>query len=163
MPQTASLAPQHALPGFLLFPFTFFPNSGDTGICRTLVRADNHRQHQGFTMRFTFIAAVLVAMTSTCALAQTGTANGNTGRVNNGTASTAGDVHNTHARTDAQSTGRKGSQSAQAAKNRSEKLINASRPPDKQETSASTRGSHTAGVAVRPDPDSDATVGGTNR
>jgi hypothetical protein len=40
MPQTASLAPQHALTGFLLFLFTFFPNSGDTGICRTLVRAE---------------------------------------------------------------------------------------------------------------------------
>jgi hypothetical protein len=126
------------------------------------VQAD-YRPHQEFTMRLTLIAAVLVATTSTFALAQTGTANGNTGRVNNGTASTASDVHNTHARTDSQATGRKGSQSAQAAKIRSERLINASGPSDKQSTSASTRGSHTAGVAVKPDPDSDATVGGTNR
>jgi hypothetical protein len=119
--------------------------------------------HQEYTMRLTIIAAGLFAATSALAFAQTGTANGNTGRVNNGTASTASDIHNTNTSTVAQPGGRKGSQSAQAAKNRSEKLINASGASGKQAASPSTRGSHTAGVAVTPDPDSDANVGGTNR
>jgi len=114
-------------------------------------------------MRITTIVAMLLATTSTVALAQTVTANGNTGRVNNGTTSTASDIHNREGSTVLHSPKRKAGQSAESAKKQSEKLIHASGSPDSRSKTEGSRGSSTNGVVGTPDPESNTTVPGTNR
>jgi hypothetical protein len=118
--------------------------------------------HKEFTMHRTIIAAVFLATITSFAIAQTSTANGNTGRVNSGTASTVNDTHNGTGSTDSQSTKRMGGQSAQSAKNKSAKSSNASGLSSSQGTTGS-KGSATNGVSGTPDPKSTTTVPGTNR
>jgi hypothetical protein len=110
-------------------------------------------------MRHTIIAAVILATSTSFAIAQTSTANGNTGRVNSGTAVTASDTHNGKGSTDPQSTKRAGGQSAQSAKTKS---AGSSDAPGSRGPTGST-GSATNGTSGTPDPKSTATVPGTNR
>jgi len=114
-------------------------------------------------MRITIFVAMLFAATSSVALAQTVTANGNTGRVNNGTTNTVSDIHNREGSSDPQSPKRKAGQSAEAAKKQSEKLSNASGTSGSHGKTEGSRGSSTNGVVVTPDPESNTTVPGTNR
>lgn len=110
-------------------------------------------------MRRTIIAAVLFATSTSFAIAQTSTANGNTGRVNSGTAVTTSDIHNSKGSTDSQSTKRTGTQSARAAKNNAA----ASNDATGSRGVTGSTGSATNGVSGTPDPKSSATVPGTNR
>ena len=110
-------------------------------------------------MRHTVISALIFVTSSSFAIAQTSTANGNTGRVNSGTAVTVSDTHNSKGSTDSQSAKHAGGQSAHSAKNKS---VASSAAPGSRGTTGST-GSATNGVSGTPDAKSTATVPGTNR